>query len=35
MYSHLRKLQIKLAEKVKICPLENTKPKLVAGGDVS
>ncbi|AEI14567.1 Endonuclease V [Flexistipes sinusarabici DSM 4947] len=35
MYSHLRKLQIKLAEKVKICPLENTKPKLVAGVDVS
>jgi len=35
MYSHLRKLQIKLAEKVKICPLENPNPKLVAGIDVS
>jgi len=35
MYSHLRKLQIKLAEKVKICPLKNPNPKLVAGIDVS
>lgn len=35
MYSHLRKLQIKLAEKVKICPLQNSDPETVAGIDVS